>query len=138
MLILTPVHALAEVVFNDDCSIFASIINPCNGETVILSGSAHQVERVTDNGNTLHIGVHFEGDRLSGVGLTSGPKYSVQESFNTQFNLAKGEEKSVGDNFHLNGQGKTPNFVAHYLYHLTYDANGNLRSFVETDTSDCK
>jgi hypothetical protein len=130
-------QARADVTFNGDIPIKASVVNPCNGETVVLTGSGHEVVRLTLNGNTIHAGVHVDVGGVSGVGLTTGAKYSVSDSFNDQFNLFPGETETAGENYHLIAHGQAPNFVAHALFHITINANGDVTSFIDIVTTDC-
>jgi hypothetical protein len=84
------------VVNNHDVAIVSSIVNPCNGEVVNLSGSGHEVDRVTINGTTIHIGTHFDAGGVTGVGATTGAKYSINDTFDVSLNVAVGANESVG------------------------------------------
>ena len=126
------------IVNNHDVAIVSSIVNPCNGEVVNLSGSAHEVDRVTFNGTTIHIGTHFDAGGVSGVGATTGAKYSVNDTFDVSFNLAAGANESVGEDFHLIGQGGVPNFVLHTKFHITVNANGQVTSFFDNVSAECR
>src|SRR5437867_2597581 len=65
----------AEVVSNQDLPVAFAFPNPCNGETVTLSGTIHSQTRVTINANTTHVGIHQNFNDVKGVGLTTGAKY---------------------------------------------------------------
>src|SRR3954464_2843517 len=130
-------QARAEVILNEDFPISGLLVTPCNGELVQYSGSLHETIHVTANNNTFHIGEHVNAQDVSGVGLTTGAQYRISDSFNISENLAAGETFTQGENFHVIGQGQTPNFVLHTLFHITVDANGNVTSFVDNFTTDC-
>jgi hypothetical protein len=128
----------AEAVQNHDVPLVSSIVNPCNGETVTITGNGHEVDRVTVNGNTFHIGTHFDAGGVKGVGQTTGAKYSTNDVFNLDLNLAAGANETVGEDFHLIGQGQVPNFVLHTLFHITINANGDVTSSFDNVSAECR
>jgi hypothetical protein len=130
--------ARAAVIFNGDVPIVASVVNECNGETVVLSGVGHEVidQTVSTSGN-LHFSTHFNGQGVSGVGLTTGAKYSLSNSVNEQETLAGASEETINQTYDVIGQGQVPNFVVHSLLHITVNANGTVTAFVDNFTSTC-
>src|SRR4051794_1543183 len=78
--------ARAANVFNADVPVSFTVTNPCNGEDVLFSGTAHVLVDITINGNTAHLGVNTNFQDLSGVGLTTGAKYQLANSTHTAIN----------------------------------------------------
>jgi hypothetical protein len=137
VLALTAPQARAGVVFNETQTFSAVTFNQCNGDIVSVDGTVHEVDQVTDNGKTVHLGQHLNFN-VSGVGLPSGAIYSnANEQVNFELNIAKGTTLTQVVNFRLIAQGQTPNVVLHALQHITVDANGNVTSSIDNFTVDC-
>lgn len=130
VLSLTAPQARADVVFNETQPFSAVAFNGCNGDLVFVDGTVHEVDQVTDNGLTVHVGQHLNFN-VSGVGLPSGAIYpNANEELNFQLDIAKGASETQVVNFRLIGQGQTPNLVFQALFHITVDANGNVTSSI--------
>jgi hypothetical protein len=133
-----PPPAKADVVFNGDVAIVPSIVNPCNGEIVVLTGTAHVVaeETFTPSGN-IHVSTHINAVGVSGVGMTTGAKYSISNSLTEELTFAGATEETVNDTFRIIGQGQVPNFNLHELIHVTINANGTVTVAFETFNETC-
>lgn len=59
VLALTTPQASADVVFNETQPFSAFAFNSCNGDLVAVDGTVHEVDQVTDNGRTVHLGQHL-------------------------------------------------------------------------------
>jgi hypothetical protein len=135
---VTPRDAAAEVLINEDVPIEETLDNPCTGEEVLLSGRAHQLLRVTENGNTYHFGRHFNAAGVTGVGVTSGARYVLGATFNDEFTIAKGGTQTSVQTLNVIGTGRTPNFLVRALFHVTIDANGDVHSDIDNYRSECR
>jgi hypothetical protein len=135
---VTPRDAAAEVLINEDVPIEKTLDNPCTGEKVLLSGRAHQLLRVTENGNTYHFGRHFNAAGVTGVGVTSGARYVLGATFNDEFTIAKGGTQTSVQTLNVIGTGRTPNFLVRALFHVTIDANGDVHSYIDNYRSECR
>jgi hypothetical protein len=131
-------HARAAVVFNGDVPLLPSIVNPCNGETVDISGAAHEVvdETLTPSGN-VHLSMHINAQGVSGIGEITGAKYSISNSINEELNFAVGQTQTFNNTFRIIGQGGAPNFNLHFQQHITVNANGTVTSFIDNFSATC-
>jgi hypothetical protein len=119
-----------------------SVTNPCNGETVELSGFAHFAFHVTTDDTG---GIHemFELNiQASGTGTESGARYRISEGTSGVANSAIGtdgaQEFTFPERLLVIGQGKVPNFVLHTVAHITMNANGEVTVFFVHQQVDCK
>jgi hypothetical protein len=75
MALVTVRPAFAEVTSNQIIPVNFSVLNPCNGEIVSLSGEVHIVSSFTeDAGGGFHSVFHING-HSTGTGLTTGATY---------------------------------------------------------------
>jgi len=135
---VAPRDAAAEVLLNEDVPIEETLDNPCTGETVLVSGRAHQLLRVTENGSSYHFGRHFNAAGVTGVGVTSGARYVLGATFNDEFTIAKGGTQTSVQTLNVIGTGRTPNFLVRALFHVTIDANGDVHSYIDNYRSECR
>jgi len=123
----------------------------CNDEPVLLTGSFHVVTVVTEDnrGNSfLYGGFHFRTITnlidISGVGLVTGKRYQlvgagpriVQELGNDDrpFPIINTQSNSLSLISHGNGD----NLQIHMTFHTTINANGEVTSFVDNFTIECR
>lgn len=111
------------------------------GEFVEISGNLHVVFHVTINGNNAIIKSHAQPQGISGVGMTTGLMYqatgvtqdiSKSSASNGQYAY------SFVNNFRIIGQGPGNNYIVQNLFHVTFNANGELTAEVDNFTSECK
>jgi hypothetical protein len=131
-------QARADVLVNTDIPVAPFIANPCNGETIALSGVGHLIiaETVASSGNFL-LRLHINGQDISGVGLTTGAKYSLSSTVNQEMTVAAGSEETILETERVIGQGQVPNFDLKFLLHITVNANGDITAFVDNGTAVC-
>lgn len=80
LLLATSTPILAEVtttMFQYDYPLATTAYNPCTSEIVAITGTVHEVYKVTTNANDTYIENHFNYPDVSAVGLTSGLVYRV-------------------------------------------------------------
>src|SRR6266566_3541413 len=125
-LVLT-VPAWAATVTNIDIPFNTTLFNPCNGESVTLSGIAHELSQVTFNGSGgFHLEAHFNGN-LTGTG-TLGNTYVGNLEENV---VRNGPSLGVSDRVfthtfttRLISEGLAPNFLTSVLGHFTVNPDG--------------
>jgi hypothetical protein len=137
--------AQAEIQANESIDISLVVFVPCAnggaGELVFLEGPLHVSISYTINGNNVSIKSHSQPQGISGVGQTTGDTYHAtgvtHDNFKGSFNNGQLNETFV-NNFRIIGQGPDNNFTVHENFHLTINANGDLTSFHDNFSADCK
>ncbi len=119
-----------------------TLLDPCTGELVDLSGSATTTlaEKVNKDGTTsTSVSVVTKG---TGLGQTSLGGYVFSESTNFSIKaVTVGEvfDSSFSDKLSLKGDGPTDNWVVREYLRLKIDALGNTQVAIERFTGDqCK
>jgi hypothetical protein len=133
--------ARAAQTVNVDIPVSFTVVNPCNGEPVVFSGTVHEEAHETINGSTAHLEIHFNFQDVSGVGTVTGATYVIPETANLFENV------DIPNVFPLNqtinaselviGQGSVPNFDVHELLHTTINADGTVTSSIDNITATC-
>jgi hypothetical protein len=124
-----------------DIPMSGTVVNPCNGESVAWSGTAHFVihQTVTSDGhNTLTGEVNFQG--VEGQGSLGNVYRDVNTSafaFNRSGDGAP-DESTVTAAFLFVSEGSAPNFEAYTTYHVTVDANGQPTATVVRIGTACR
>jgi hypothetical protein len=139
----TPAQAAVEV--NTSFDTFLVVFVPCAnggaGEIVDLQGPLHVLISFTINGNKVSGDSHFQPQGISGVGESTGDTYHAtgvtQDHFDGSFNNGQFNETFI-NNFRIIGQGPGNNFLIHENFHVTINANGDLTSFHDNFSVDCK
>lgn len=116
------------------------VFNPCTGESVEISGESQTIVHTTQDENG---GTHFNVHLLTighGMGLTSGTRYTINESSNYHINQQGcALDESLTEHVLVNSQGAADNFYIKFVLHLTIDANCQVRSTVDNATFfDCR
>jgi hypothetical protein len=126
---------LFDLVFNIPCA------NGGAGENVQLGGYLHILSKITINGNSVHVKDHFQPQGIWGIGEITGDKYQgtgvTQDEFKGSLVNGQFEETDV-NNFRLIGHGNGNNFLFHAVLHITVKANGEITSYVDHATFECK
>lgn len=137
--------ARGEVVINESPEInvaaFVSCANGGAGEIVSLAGPLHTLVTYTVNDNHVSGKTHFQPQGLSGTGLTTGDSYQGVGVTQSEFSgsLENGElTQTYVNNFRIIGHGPGNNYTLHENYHLTINANGEVSSFHDNFSADCK
>jgi len=94
-----------------------------------------------DGAGGMHVKMHFQPQRLNGVGLTTGDKYPgnvvTQEQYNIRPDGLPYEDTFV-NNFRIIGQGKGNNYLVHDVWHITTNANGEITADLVHSSVECK
>ena len=115
-----------------------TVVNPCNGESVHLTGTFQIVLHETQDASG---GSHFiaEGNAkgVRGVG-TSGTQYRATGGFWDEFNT---NGRTVVSNsvsvFNIISKGPAPNFVSEVTVKLTVNANGEVTAEIDHMNERC-
>jgi hypothetical protein len=106
--------------------------NVCNGEEVQLQGTLHLVQQggVVADAPRQHEVAQLNSQRLSGVGLTSGDRYSVNWNTQSVFNarIDGANVTTLGAIINVVSRGSGVNFQIQTVLHITFNANGEPTS----------
>jgi hypothetical protein len=115
-----------------------TMVNPCNGESVHLTGTFQIVLHETQDASG---GSHFiaEGNAkgIRGVG-TSGTQYRATGGFWDEFNTnGRTEVSNSVSVFNIISKGPAPNFISEVNVKLTVNANGEVTAEFEHGNERC-
>ena len=114
-------------------------MNPCNGESIDLTGTFQIVSHVTEDASGgFHAIVEGNAQGVGGVGA-SGARYRATGGFWDEFNTNGRTQvfNSVAV-FNLIGQGSAPNFLQKVTFKITFNANGELTTEVIRTREVCR
>ncbi len=118
----------------------------CSGEDVALSGTTlFFFDQSTDATGGVHVTASLD-QHLAGVGLVSGSKYVAEANSKLSLYLPAGSTPWVNGGFHVTeplhiefiGQGGVPNQILDAMWHVTFNNNGELTSFINSYSMRCK
>src|SRR5215210_337097 len=142
--LLVPATAVADG--NSSTTVFTepfdfSVINPCTGEVVALSGTSHFVFHLTrDEAGGFHVHSHETLQHVKGIGTTTGTTY-VAAASSVQVETFPGgffdRQMSVRFPLILVSQGSADNFRVEYHFHVTVNANGVITVYFEDISTQC-
>lgn len=126
-------------VFNVTLFVFVPCANGGSGELISVSGPLHDLFHVTFNsaGNGV-LKFHDQPQGISGTGFVTGDKYQATGVTQETVNFNTGFELTFINNFRMIGQGPGNNFAVHDNFHITVNANGDVTSFHDNFSVDCK
>lgn len=122
-------------------SLFVPCANGGAGEFVAFTGEVHSLSHGTVNDNRFIFRQNSHAQGISGVGLTTGDKFRLlggTQSTNT-FQLDGAPSQGTFINtFHIVGSGPDDNFLFRQHFHTTINNNGEITSFHENTTVECR
>jgi len=137
--------AWGEVVVNESSDMNFAAFVPCanngTGEVVSLTGPLHILITYTLNGNRVRGKTHFQPQGLSGSGLITGEIYRGVGVTQSEFSgsLQNGQfNQTYVNNFRIIGRGTGNNYSVHENFHLAINANGEVSSYHDNFSADCK
>jgi hypothetical protein len=136
---LRPAAGAMVITSNNDVP-FSDLVVPGCEEPVILSGRFHFLTHVTiDDSDGFHMESHLNAQNVSGVGATTGTTYWAPLAEVSAYETSGPPPLEVtGEaSYALIGQGPASDLVAHSLFHLTINANGEVTAFVTDTRVDC-
>ncbi len=105
--------------------------NPCNGETVLVSGRMHFIRTTDREEGSVSSRYHVNSINLSGVGLTTGDRYTYVEIQNHDATFAVPTRPpffpingDVISTFRVISRSGTANYLMHTVYDYGKDENG--------------
>jgi hypothetical protein len=115
----------------------------CSGENILVDqGTIHIVGQLSDeDANNTHQKIHFNTQSVSGVGTTSGERYSISQVSNNLENVhfATDAREFTGETtLNVVSRGGTENFQVHQIVHFTTNANGEDTAVVIGGHADCR
>jgi uncharacterized repeat protein (TIGR01451 family) len=120
-----------------------SIVNPCTGEEIAVTGELRQVVSSTFSNNRFRTSTYTSFHQLSGVGETSGTEYRGHGASRTGTGLSlvkNGQfprEVTTMDTFTLIGDDGSK-LLLHQNTHFSINANGTFTSSVDNPILECK
>lgn len=129
------------VTTNETVPVNSGLFNPCNGDQVTFSGTAHIVNTMTtDASGGTHLKTHINYQNVTGTGVPSGITYNVRTISNEVTNDADGPQSNatVISIVKLNAQGPALNFYLRVVFHITVNANGQTTSTVQETSIECR
>jgi hypothetical protein len=119
---------------------FVPCANGGLGENVSASGNFHDVFHVTlDGSGGAHVVIVHNPQGVSGTGLITGDKYQGVGTFlQDASNVKVGEENTSVANMRLIGQGPGNDLLIHTDFHFTVLASGEVTSFHDNVSIECK
>ncbi len=125
---------LAKGVYNDKYPINATV-NQCDGEVVRVTGSVHHIERRVSG----HYTDQFNYQGVSGVGVTSGTRYRVQDKLQISIQSSPPQRAyTVHRYLRMVAQGSNKAFTLRFANHFTTNANGERTAYFSDYTIECK
>src|SRR5215211_2181156 len=107
----------------------------CTGEDVQLSGTIHLVSQTQPDGSEVG---HFNYQNVSGVGLTSGTTYRASTVDTFRLEAPFPSDIHSVRSLHLIGQETEDNLLLKFLFHITVDANGEIRASIDDVSIQCR
>jgi hypothetical protein len=132
----TAEHSSTTYTFEDDVG------NPCNGETVHLTGIGVQQTNVVDGGGVLHYELQLVED-ITGTGLTTGASYRshnvIEEGFNTPTGSALNATYTFREESYVM-MSTTPgvSFRAGALFHFVALPSGEFKITRDLESLECR
>ncbi len=113
-------------------------VNPCNGETVHLTGTLVGHSNNVDNQHSEFHATISE----TGTGLTTGVSYTSHSTFNEQFNSptvdALNFSYSFRDAVHINSSPAGLSFTLKHTFHVVFFPSGDFKVTKEIDSAVCR
>jgi len=141
---VAPASAQATTTTNNiQSSIDIVAFVPCaaggDGEYVFFSGTLHGVSVTTiDDTGSFHTQLHFQPQGIRGEGLTTGANYQWTGATQASFNGQIGYENTFINNYRVIGEGPNNNFLIHQTFHATVQPDGEVTTFVDDYSVECK
>lgn len=116
---------------------------PCLKEVIVVDGTLHYVVRVTlDASGGRHRATLINAQGLTGLGLDSGTVYRVSGLGHSTLNdddLAPPmRERTFYDLIHVVGPGDAAKLLVRVGFHVTFNNDGEMVAFTETESVKCQ
>jgi len=115
-----------------------NVVNPCNGELVVTTGTVHVGFVSSSNFRHLHVWSNFQD--VKGVGAATGFDYVVtgvnQFHFNGNFTNGQSEFMTI-TNVHIIAPGTGQSFTSTFLFHFGMTASGRFFATLHMHPGEC-
>jgi hypothetical protein len=139
-LCLVPATSSAAVVRNVQVPLSLTVFNPCNGDSIAVTGTIHLLASMTnDGGGGFHIAFMDNVSQVTGSGSVSGTTYHGVggDWFTANVKPPFPVELTMTDVFGLISAGPSPNLVITDTFHITVNADGTLTANVARFSLSC-
>ena len=106
----------------------------CTGEMVLISGTIHFVSQTQADGSVMG---HFNYQKVTGLGLTSGTLYRVSAVDHVRLSAPFPSSINSVQSFHLISLGSDSNLLVTILFHITVNANGEVTVTLDDSHAQC-
>jgi hypothetical protein len=139
--------ALQAQAFNETQNSFFPIdlfiFIPCaadgQGEVVELTGELHDLFHITgDAAGGFYVKDQDNPQGVTGTGQTTGDKYQGTGVTVNEFTTKPGFQDTSINNFRIIGQGPGDDLLVHDTFHITMNAEGEVISFHDDFSAECK
>ena len=108
---------------NQTVDVAGTLDSPCTGEVIAFDGSAHIAMTLDESDAGVTLNYHLNTQNISGVGLTSGVKYNLNQVMNEAASALFIPTSQSGDvtvHYRIISQTGLDNFLADIVYTFTY------------------
>jgi hypothetical protein len=97
------------------------------------------VHETADGSGGFHAAFHYNLT-VHGVGQTTGARYIGTEAAGDAFNIKPPYpvNETLRSRTNVIGRGQAPDFLAHFIFHVTINANGNLTVIFQKIRAECR
>jgi hypothetical protein len=122
-----------------DMQFSSTVVNDCNGEPILETGTLHSVMGFSTNPNGMtHTMMDFT-THATGIGQITGMSYVINDSAHQEVNTRGiAQEQSFGTKMKMISQGSAPNLTERTTLHVVIDSNNNVKVQKSSDTISCK
>lgn len=120
---------------------FVPCINNGEGETVVVTGTLHEIIHFAVNDNRAAIDTFSNFSSFSGVGLTTGDTYRLTGAGHSTLNFdldGAADTETFVNTYNLIGQGRAPNLLVREFSHITINNNGEVTSAHSDFSIECR
>lgn len=108
--------------------------NECTGETVEITGTIHLVSQMRADGSVVG---HFNYQRVTGIGLTSGTTYRVTAVDQVHLSPPFPSSLHSVQRFRMIATAGGPDLLVNALTHITVTPNGDVTASIAELTTSC-
>jgi hypothetical protein len=124
----------AQAVATTESFPFETYVFACNGDLIYLSGTLLVVttETATASGGFVYSS-HFQPQGIRGVDLATGTTY-IGTGLTRDISViapSGGFTTTFVNQFHIQATAGAESYIVSEIFHITYNANGELRAYVD-------
>ena len=135
-LITIGANGMAQTVHNT-IPIAGSVVNPCNGEVVVFTGTDHNSSSLTLDSAGGYTYLAHDNIHVVAYG-DQGNTYVGNEQDNLKLNGKIGAVNTYVFSFSEISRGSAPNYVTHGVFHITVHPDGTSTSYIDNFSATCR